>query len=82
MSKKTNLILGLAFILTSGICYTMERLSAYILWSAQVNTGSYPTIPRMPTLLDNLFIPFFLLIGLIFVVIAFKDKILLINDKT
>lgn len=79
LDGKTNLILGSVFILISGIIFTVERLAAYIYWSAQrlgaVNGGSYPTEARMPSLFDNVFVVLFLGIGIVFW-IAFLKKLL------
>jgi hypothetical protein len=58
-SFKLSLILGSVFILTSGLIFTIERLTAYVYWFAQTNTASYPTIPEIP-LFDNLFTVIFL----------------------
>ncbi|QDQ01854.1 hypothetical protein FOH38_15920 [Lysinibacillus fusiformis] len=57
MNRNTSLILGSVFILTSGIIFTIERLTAYVYWFAQTNTGSYPTEPEIPSFYnsDNLF---------------------------
>ncbi|MFD2762489.1 hypothetical protein [Lentibacillus juripiscarius] len=45
MNKNTSLILGSLFILASGLIYTIERLSSYVYWLAQINTGSWQTNP-------------------------------------
>ena len=77
MDKKISLILGSLFILTSGLIYTIERLSTYVYWSAQINTGKYATIPETIPLFDNPFIALFFLIGIIFIVMSFKKGRLL-----
>lgn len=77
MDKKISLILGLLFILTSGLIFTIERLSAYVYWSAQINTGTYDTTPETMPLFDNLFIALFFLIGIVFIVVSFKKERLL-----
>ncbi|MBS4201777.1 hypothetical protein KHA93_19420 [Bacillus sp. FJAT-49732] len=74
MERKTSLILGALFILTSGLMYSVERVISIVHWSALTHTGSYPTTPPPPTLLDNLFIPLFLLIGVILIYVSFKKK--------
>ena len=72
LDKKINLILGSSFLLTSGLIFTIERLSAYVYWSAQINTGEYDTIPETMPLFDNFFIVLFFLIGIVFIIVSFK----------
>lgn len=74
MDKKLGLILGSLFILMSGLIYTIERLIAYVYWFAQINTGTWDTIPQTMPLLKNLFIGAFLIVGIIFIVMSFKKK--------
>ncbi|MEI4770105.1 hypothetical protein WAX74_10700 [Psychrobacillus sp. FJAT-51614] len=73
MNRNISLILGSTFILTSGIIFTIERLTAYVYWFAQTNTGEYPTVPEIP-LFDNLFTGLFFVIGIALLVIAFKKE--------
>ncbi|MCJ8008625.1 hypothetical protein ACFFF5_08405 [Lederbergia wuyishanensis] len=72
MERRTSLILGALFILASGLMYSVERVISIVHWSALTHTGSFPTSPPPPSLLDNLFIPLFLLVGIIFIYFAFK----------
>lgn len=74
MDKKTSLVLGSLFILTSGLIFTIERLTAYVYWSAQINTGTWETIPETMPLFDNLFIGLFFLVGIVFIIVSFKKK--------
>lgn len=74
LDKKISLILGSVFILTSGLIYTIERLSRYVYWSAQINTGQYATNPKSIPILDNLFIALFFLIGIIIMIVSFKKE--------
>ncbi|WP_391203650.1 hypothetical protein [Psychrobacillus sp. L4] len=74
MDKKTSLILGSLFFLTSGLIFTIERLTAYIYWSAQINTGAWDTIPQTLPLSDNLFTGLFLLVGIVFIIVSFKKE--------
>ena len=74
MDKKTSLILGSLFILTSGLIFTIERLTAYVYWSAQINTGTWDTIPQTMPLSDNLFIGLFFLVGVVFIIVSFKKQ--------
>ncbi len=68
------IILGSLFILTSGLIFTIERLTAYVYWSAQIKTGTWDTIPQMTPLSDNLFIGLFLLIGIVLIIMSFKKE--------
>ncbi len=74
MDKKTSLILGSLFILTSGLIFTIERLTAYVYWSAQINTGTWDTIPQAMPLSDNLFTGLFFLVGIVFIIVSFKKE--------
>lgn len=74
MDKKTSLILGVIFLITGGLIFTIERLSSYVYWFAQTVTGDFPSDPEMLSLFDNLFIPFFFLIAVISFIIFFKKK--------
>ena len=74
MDKKTSLILGSLFILTSGLIFTIERLTAYVYWLAKINTGTYNTIPQTMPLSDNLFTVLFFLIGIILIIGPFRKK--------
>ncbi|WP_391207308.1 hypothetical protein [Psychrobacillus sp. L4] len=74
MDKKTSLILGSLFILTSGLIFTIERLTAYVYWSAQINTGAWDTIPQTLPLSDNLFTGLFSLVGIVFIIVSFKKE--------
>ena len=72
--KKTSLILGSLFILTSGLIFTIERLTAYVYWAAQINTGTWDTIPQTMPLSDNLFTVLFFLVGIVFIIVSFKKE--------
>ncbi|MDQ0177311.1 hypothetical protein [Bacillus chungangensis] len=74
IDRKTSLYLGSIFLLTSGLLFTIERLSSYIYWFAQITTGQYPTYHETFSFLDNLFVPLFLLIGISFFIYYFYSK--------
>ncbi|WP_425803765.1 hypothetical protein ACHOLT_18750 [Desulfitobacterium sp. Sab5] len=76
MEKKLCYILGTVFIITSGIIYSLERFIAYFVWIGQMNahTGSFPTYPNLPGLLTNIFIPIYAVIGIILLVIGYKES--------
>ncbi|MFS0688813.1 hypothetical protein AB1K89_06185 [Sporosarcina sp. 179-K 8C2 HS] len=74
MDKKTSLILGSLFILTSGLIFTIERLTAYVYWSAKINTGTWDTIPQKLPLYENLFTGLFFLVGIILIIVSFKKE--------
>lgn len=75
MDKKISLILGSLFVLTSGLIFTIERLTAYVYWSAQINTGKWDTIPQTLPLSDNLFTVLFFLVGMLLIIVSFKKKV-------
>jgi len=76
MDKILYYILGAVFIIISSVLYTIERFIAYYLWIGQMsaNTGSYPTNPDLPGLFTNIFIPIFIIIGVILFVLGVKQK--------
>ena len=74
LDKKTSLILGSLFILSSGLIFTIERLTAYVYWSAQINTGEWDTTPQTMPLSDNLFTGLFFLVGIVLIIISFKKE--------
>ncbi|OIJ09687.1 hypothetical protein BKP35_16150 [Anaerobacillus arseniciselenatis] len=74
MNKNTSLILGSVFILTSGLIYSIERLSSTVHWLALIKTaGSYPTIVEY-SFFDNIFTPIFLVVGIVLLVISLMKK--------
>ncbi|WP_252504403.1 hypothetical protein [Sporosarcina sp. Marseille-Q4943] len=74
MDKKTSLILGSLFILTSGLIFTIERLTAYVYWAAKINTGTWDTIPQKLPLYENLFTGLFFLVGILLIIVSFKKE--------
>jgi hypothetical protein len=77
MTKNPNLISGTIFMVFSGLIYTIERLNSYLYWFAAKttpNTGSFPSQPEMPGLIANPFMILFLLIGIILLIIGFKES--------
>jgi hypothetical protein len=74
MDKKLYYILGTVFIVTSGILYSLERFISYFAWIGQMNanTGSFPTYPDLPSLFTNVFVPTFIIIGVILFVLGCK----------
>ena len=75
MNRNTTFIMGLIFILTSGLIFTIERLNSYVYWFAQkTNSGSYPTVPES-LYFSNIFVWLFLLIGIILLFTTFKKEI-------
>ena len=69
MEKNTRIILGSAFLMLSGLLFTIERLSAKIYWFGQKQNN-----PETISLFSNLFIPSFFIIGIILIARTFKDK--------
>ncbi len=76
MDKKLFYVLGAIFIIVSGVIYTIERGMAYYTWIGQMtsHTGGYPTNPQMPGLLTNVYIPIFIIIGLVFYILGYRKK--------
>lgn len=76
MDKKLCYILGTVFIITTGIIYSLERFIAYVAWIGQMNahTGSFPIYPDLPSMLTNVFIPIFAVLGIMLFVIGYKKS--------
>ncbi|WP_052124383.1 hypothetical protein [Planococcus sp. PAMC 21323] len=72
MDTRTGYILGSLFMLTSGLIFTIERLTAYVYWTGQVNTGQWDTVPQTFSFFDNLFIPLFFIVGLGLIAVSFE----------
>lgn len=67
MDKKLYYILGTVFIIISGVLYSIERFIAYFSWIGQMNahTGSFPTEPDLSGVIKSIFIPIFIIIGIL-----------------
>jgi hypothetical protein len=78
MDKKLYYFLGSIFIITSGFLYTIERGIAYYSWIGQMmsasHTGSFPNNPKLPNLLTNIYIPVFIIIGVVFIYLGYRKK--------
>ena len=76
MDKKLCYILGTIFIISSGFIYVIERGIAYYSWIGQKmsHTGSFETNPQLPSLFTNIYIPTFLVIGIVFYVIGYRKR--------
>lgn len=78
MDRKIYYIFGTIFLISSGFLYTIERGFAYYYWVGQISaashTGSYSTNPQLPSLFTNIYIPLFLIIGVIFYVLAYRKR--------
>lgn len=76
MDKKLCYILGTIFIVSSGFFYTIERGIAYYSWIGQMNAhvGSYSSNLQIPSLTTNIYIPIFLIIGIILYICAYKKR--------
>ncbi|WP_053217691.1 hypothetical protein [Virgibacillus senegalensis] len=74
MREKTFLILGVVFFLASGFVYTLERLNVYVYWLAQSLNGEFPVKPDMSEAFNNLFVPIFLALGIVFFVVYFVKR--------
>ena len=77
---KSSMFLGLVMIALSGILYTVERFIAVFKWASESvpvqlkGSGSYPSEPYMPSILDNIFVGIFLIIGLVLLVFSLLKK--------
>ena len=78
MDRKIYYILGTIFLISSGFLYTIERGIAYYYWIGQMSvvshTGSYSTNPQLPRLFTNIYIPIFLIVGVVFYVLAYRKR--------
>ncbi|MBW9157321.1 hypothetical protein LGL55_07260 [Clostridium tagluense] len=76
MDRKTYYILGTIFLISSAFLYEIERGIAYYSWIGQMSahTGSYSTNPQLPSLFTNIYIPIFLIIGVVFYVLAYRKR--------
>lgn len=78
MDKKSYYVLGTIFIVVSGFIYTIERGIAYYSWIGQrmsaSQIGSSTTSPQLPGLLTNIYIPAFVIVGVIFYVKGYMEK--------
>lgn len=72
--KQFHTFLGALFIIGSGIIYELEKISTYVKWQGQITTGSFPTNPNISFLTQSLFPPLFFIVGIIFIVLAIKNK--------
>lgn len=77
---KKEIIVGTVFILASGFIYTFERFLAILVWASEIipvkftGTGQYSTLVKMPSLLENIFVIIFFVIGFIFLILGFMRK--------
>lgn len=76
MDKKLCYILGTIFIISSGFLYVIERWIAYYSWIGQMatRTGSYLTYPQLPSLFTNMYIPIFLILGIVFYILPYRKR--------
>lgn len=69
----------LARLLLQEVIYTLKRGIAYYIWIGQMisvsHTGSYPDNPQLQVLLSNICIPIFLIVCLVFYVLAYRSGI-------
>lgn len=75
MDKRTSLLLGSLFVISSGFIYALERINSHVYWLGQVLAkinGSFPIKPDMPGITENWFVILFLALGLIFYIGAWK----------
>lgn len=66
--------LGVIFVVSSGVIYTLEKMNTYIYWQGQVASGDYPTTPDLSYFPQNFISFLFFIIGIILVIYAFNYK--------
>jgi len=71
-NKQFYTLLGVIFIVGSGIVYGLEKISTYIYWQGQIATGQFPTTPQFNFFTQNFFYLLFLVVGIILIGVAFK----------
>lgn len=67
-NEQLYLILGSAFLIASGLIFTLERM---ITWGTELSTGTWSTFPES-SFFSNLFVSLFLLLGIVFFVLFFR----------
>ncbi|WP_114572123.1 hypothetical protein [Exiguobacterium flavidum] len=70
MKRIHFLYMGILFLIAGGILYSLERIVAHIHWTALVGTGEYPQFPPLEPFTQNLFLPLFLVVGIILLIIG------------
>ena len=73
MEHKHHLFLGFAFILMSGLVFTIERLVVHVHWLGLTNTDTFPTVAET-TLLDHLVSAILLLSGITLLALSVNRK--------
>lgn len=70
MKRIHFLYMGVLFLIAGGSLYSLERIVSYIHWNALVGTGEYPQHPQLEPFTQNLFVPLFLVAGIILIITA------------
>ena len=76
MDKKLCYVLGTVFIIAGGVLYSLERFIAYFAWIGQMiaDPGYYSSSPHLPGVLTNIFVPLFIIIGVLFFIFNYKKS--------
>lgn len=76
MDKKLYYVLATVFIIASGFLYSFERFISYYEWIGILNAdiGMYSSSPDLPGILTNIFIPIFIITGVVLIVKGYKKK--------
>lgn len=76
MDKKLYYVLGTVFIIASGFLYSFERFISYYEWIGILNANidMYSATPHLPGILTNIFIPVFIIIGVVLIVKGYKES--------
>ena len=77
---KKEALMGLTLLIVSSLIYTFERFLAVLAWASNFipvklsGSGSYEPNPIFPSILENVFVPVFFIMGLILILTSFKTK--------
>ncbi|MCA1054375.1 hypothetical protein LCM10_05200 [Rossellomorea aquimaris] len=78
MKKSISILSGTLLIISSALLYSFEKLMATTMWAAHrtgpASSEGWPNHPDIPSLLDNWFVPIFLVLGIFFLLKGFLDN--------
>jgi hypothetical protein len=78
MKKSISLLSGTLLIISGALLYSFEKMMAYIMWAAHrigpSSSEGWPSEPDVPSLLENWFVPIFMVLGIYFILKSFFEK--------
>jgi hypothetical protein len=78
MKKSITILSGTLLIISGALLYSFEKMMSYIVWAAHrigpSSSEGWPGQPDVPSLLENWFVPIFLMLGIFFILKGFFDK--------